>query len=351
MVTISPDVLTGVVELACRAPSVHNSQPWRLIAAGGELRLFFDPHRVPRATDHSGRQSVISCGALLDHLQVAAAAAGWHADVARFPNPNDLDHLATIEFHHREFVTEADRARAAAIMTRRTDRLPFATPQDWPVFEPVLRSTLDPGKAALYVLDDSDRRELIQASKLTGALRRYDASYQAELLWWTAPFEVADGVPYDTLATAGERDRVDVERDFPAGRHPDRAPRSGHDHSAIVVLSTGDDTRREALDCGEALSDVLLEATLAGLATCTLTHVTELEASRAIIKALTGGAEQPQLLIRIGEVPVRAEQPPPTPRRPISEVLQFATGGTSAPCGGGLPGAAMEIATVWGKAR
>lgn len=350
MVTISPDALTGVVELACRAPSVHNSQPWRLIAADGELRLFFDSHRVPRATDHSGRESVISCGALLDHLRVAAAAAGWHADIARFPNPNDLDHLATIEFHRREFVTEADRARAAAIPTRRTDRLPFAAPADWPVFEPVLRSTLDPEKAALYVLDDSDRSQLIQASKLTGALRRHDSSYQAELLWWTAPFEVADGVPYGTLATAGERERVDIAREFPTGEHPDREPRIRHDHSVILVLSTDDDTRREALDCGEALSDVLLEATLAGLATCTLTHVTELKASRGIIKALTGGTREPQLLIRIGEVPVRAEQPAPTPRRRISEVLQFTTGGTSDPCGGGPGDGALGQATVWGNA-
>ena len=109
--TIPLAKIEGAVLLACRAPSIHNSQPWRLIAADGELRLFFDSHRVPRATDHSGRESVISCGALLDHLRVAAAAAGWHADIARFPNPNDLDHLATIEFHRREFVTEADRAR------------------------------------------------------------------------------------------------------------------------------------------------------------------------------------------------------------------------------------------------
>ena len=58
----------------------------------------------------------------------------------------------------------------------------------------------------------------------------------------------------------------------------------------VAVLSTDGDGRREALGCGGALSAVLLEATLAGLATRTLTHITELEASRAIIRTLTGVA-------------------------------------------------------------
>ena len=121
--TMDQHVLSDVVRLACRAPSVHNTQPWRLVAENGELRLFLDPHRVPHATDLSGRESVISCGALLHHLGVAAAAAGWKANVARFPNPNDLDHLATIDFRRQEFVSEADQARAGAILRRRSDRL------------------------------------------------------------------------------------------------------------------------------------------------------------------------------------------------------------------------------------
>ena len=85
--TIDRQTLANVVQLACRAPSLHNSQPWRLIAEDGQLRVFLEPHRAPQATDRSGREVVISCGALLDHLVVAAAAAGWTAEVAHFPIP------------------------------------------------------------------------------------------------------------------------------------------------------------------------------------------------------------------------------------------------------------------------
>jgi hypothetical protein len=326
--TLDQHVLSDVVGLACRAPSVHNTQPWRLVAENGELRLFLDPHRVPHATDPAGRESVISCGALLHHLGVAAAAAGWKANVARFPNPNELDHLATIDFRRQEFVSEADRARAGAILRRRTDRLPFTAPAGWSFLEPVLRSAIDDDKAILSVLPATVRPQLAEASRLTESLRRYDNSYQAELQWWTAPFEVSDGVPYSALASASEREKVEIGRVFPAGAQPDHRTQTDHDaidhdDSVIAVLSTDGDGRREALGCGEVLSDVLMEATIAGLATCTLSHMTELEASRAIIRGLTGGAGDPQLLIRIGQVPALEDSPPPTPRRPLADVLTF----------------------------
>ena len=61
---------------------------------------------------------------------------------------------------------------------------------------------------------------------------------------------------------------------------------------------------------------------MAGLATCTLSHLTELDASRSVIRELIGGAGEPQLLIRIGEAPEPAAPQPVTPRRPLAEVLQ-----------------------------
>lgn len=91
---------------------------------------------------------LISCGAVLDHFRVAMQAAGWTINIDRFPNPNNLDHLAAIDFTPLSFVTDAHRARADAIGRRRTDRLPFAAPTDWKLFESMLRSTADPVSVA-----------------------------------------------------------------------------------------------------------------------------------------------------------------------------------------------------------
>ena len=36
------------VEVACRAPSLHNSQPWRWLASSTAVDLLVEPHRVVR---------------------------------------------------------------------------------------------------------------------------------------------------------------------------------------------------------------------------------------------------------------------------------------------------------------
>ena len=138
------------------------------------LQLFVDKERVLYATDRSGREAMISCGAVLDHFRVAMAAAGWTANVDRFPNPNNHYHLASIDFSPMEFVTDGHRRRANAILKRRTDRLPFAEPPDWDSFESTLRNTITGDAERLDVIADELRPELgggFGAHRITSALR------------------------------------------------------------------------------------------------------------------------------------------------------------------------------------
>jgi hypothetical protein len=318
---VSGDVIADAVGIACRAPSFHNSQPWQWIIDSAGLQLFADADRLVH-TDAGGREALMSCGAVLDHLRVAMAASGWTTNVDYFPNPNDRKHIASIDFTAMDFVTEAHRRRADAILIRRTDRLPFRAPVDWDSFEPMLRAAVDEDVALLDVLDAGARPMLAEASQLTESLRLYDSTYHAELGWWTAPFETTDGIPESSLVSAAESDRVDIGRTFPVTSHQDRRLDVGEDRSTIVVLSTHDNTRRDIVGCGEMLSAVLLEATMAGMASCTLTHMTEVEASRDVISGLTG-RPNPQVLIRLGMAPALESPPPPTPRRPLTDVLRY----------------------------
>jgi hypothetical protein len=318
---VNSDLIADAVHIASRAPSYHNSQPWQWVLEPGGLQLFVDPDRLVH-TDTSGREALISCGAALDHLRVVMAASGWATGVERFPNPNDHKHVAAMQFTKMPFVTEGHRRRANAILSRRTDRLPFRPPADAQSLELLLRATVDEDVAVLDVLGAEARPKLAEASQLTESLRLYDSTYHAELSWWTAPFGTTDGIPESSLVSAAESDRVDVGRTFPVTSHQDRRLDVGEDRSTILVLSARDDTRRDILGCGELLSAVLLEATMVGMATCTLTHMTEVAASRDIISALTG-RPYPQVLIRIGMAPVLEQTPPPTPRRPLTDVLRF----------------------------
>lgn len=320
---VDTQAIKAAVQLACRAPSLHNSQPWQWVVEGSTVMLFLDKDRILRGTDHTGREALFGCGAVLDHFRVAMAAAGWATNVDRLPNPNNRSHLASVDFSPMEFVTDAHRTRADAILRRRTDRLPFAEPSDWKPLAARLQRAVTSGAVRLDVVDEGLRGELADASNLTESLRLYDSAYHSELTSWTGPFEVDDGVPHSSLVSASENDRVGIDRSFPVNSHSERRAHLGRDKAQVLVLSTFDTERISLLECGEMLSAVLLEATVAGLATCTLTNITELWPGRDIVATLIGQPTTPQLLIRVGVAPQLEEQPPPpTPRRPIDEVFE-----------------------------
>ena len=89
------------VERALRAPSVHNTQPWRWRVDDDAVQLHADWTRHLVATDPDRRDLVLSCGAALHHLLVALAARGLEADVDRLPDPDDTGHLATVTLRRR----------------------------------------------------------------------------------------------------------------------------------------------------------------------------------------------------------------------------------------------------------
>ncbi|MGD9618913.1 MAG: NAD(P)H nitroreductase [Mycolicibacterium sp.] len=314
-------VLREAVALACRAPSVHNSQPWKWVSDGSVLHLFADRDRLVPVIDRAGREMILSCGAVLDHLRVAISAAGWDTQVTCFPDRTDADHVAVVEFSPSAGLDTTQCRRAEAIPRRRTDRLPLAAPHDWPALEATLRAVVEGDAVMLAVVADDDRAQLAAASRLTESIRRQDPTYQSELRWWTSPFELEQGIPASARVSVSEADRVDVARSFPTTGYGARRARLGPDHAKIVVLSTASDSRSEVLRCGEVLSTVLLDCAVAGSATCALTHLTEIAPSRRLISQLTGQPGLAQVLIRVGQALPEGEHPPATPRRPAAEVL------------------------------
>lgn len=320
-ITATDEVIENAIGAACRAPSLHNSQPWQWVLCRGEVQLFLDPSRV-MATDHSARQALIGCGATLGHLRVAMAGVGWLSHVERFPNPANSNHLATFTFSPLAYVSDRDKLRAQAVWKRRTDRLPFSAVTEWDAFEPIAVSCVNSGTVHLEVLPERIRPQLIKAAELAESLRLYNTVYHDELCWWTAPFENSEGIPYSALVSATEGDRVGIGRVFPTHRRPERRLEIPEDHAKILLISTDNYEPADALASGEVLSSVLLECTMAGLATCPITHVTEVAVARELIQSYMNHDALPQILVRVGVVPATEKTPPATPRRKLSEVLR-----------------------------
>ena len=56
---------------AGRAPSLHNSQPWRFRVTARVIELYADPERTLPVADPDGREQRMACGAALFNLRLA----------------------------------------------------------------------------------------------------------------------------------------------------------------------------------------------------------------------------------------------------------------------------------------
>lgn len=319
--TIEETVLSAL-EMANRAPSVHNSQPWRWMLEPHSVHLYVDRSRLLPALDPTGLEMVLSCGAALHHARIAFPALGWRARVHRLPNPAQPDHLASIEVGSRR-TSDVDTVAvelATAIARRRTDRRPFRPD---PVSDRLLTALTGAAGAedcALVLAVDTDsRRALLTAIEQGGSAERGSAEYRRELAGWTGSrLTFAEGVPARNLPEDG--DSGTPARDFGAGELPVPVLDDG---AVLGVIATDGDGLENRLRAGEALSAVLLSATSAGLATCPLSQVTEVpQAREAVREQVLLGAGEPQIALRVGW-PVTAEFPAPaTGRRPVSDSIE-----------------------------
>src|SRR5690348_7387958 len=87
------DAMTGYLEsdlrraagAAIRAPSLHNSQPWRFRLREGGIEVLADPDRQLAVADSGGWAVRIACGAATLNARLALAVHGTPADVAIRP--------------------------------------------------------------------------------------------------------------------------------------------------------------------------------------------------------------------------------------------------------------------------
>src|SRR5215470_10492638 len=319
-----PRTVRSALTLASRAPSLNNSQPWRWRLAPSSLHLYADFDRQLAIVDPTGRELVISCGAILHHARVAFGSLGWRLHVHRLPNPAEPGHLAALEFSRPPEVDEQAVRLANAASTRHSDRRPYLLDRvpDELLGQLIAAAEAEHGSLTI-VSSEAHRRDLILALAQVNAMQRTDPAYRAELAAWAGRSHVAkEGVPASNLRAPDPFGRSVLGRDFTPAGSGGLVSAPIDDGAVFAVLSTELDDRGSWLRAGEALSAVLLDATAAGLATCALSQVAESQLARNLVRSgvLTGMGE-PQVALRIGW-PITAEFPAPlTQRRSFEEVV------------------------------
>jgi nitroreductase len=314
-----PDVETmrSALMLAVKAPSVHNTQPWRWRVGEHSVHLYAHRQLHLEHTDPDARDFMLSCGAALNHCEIAFAALGWRAETHRFPNPDAPDHLAALELH-RHTATEAEIALAAAIPRRRTDRRRYGSSTVAPRDLALIRSRATSPEVTVRRVDDVPalRKMVAEAARRHAA----DHGYTAELATWSGRYAATSGVP--ARSTPKSDGSVSARVFAGAALSQPSGSEQETDNAVVLALGTADDTDMSRLRAGEASSLTLLTATTLGLASCPMTEPLEVAETRDAVRTqFFDGEYYPQMLIRIGWGLLNADPLPPTPRRPLSDAV------------------------------
>lgn len=304
-----PATTARLLSLASRAPSIANSQPWLWRTDGAAVELYADVRRQLRADDPRGRQLMVSCGAAVHHLGVAAAALGLRPRVERVPvRSGDRPLVARVVLPGCPTeVQEHEASRSphgsapdvlAAIQGRRTDRTRFTT---WPVpvdrVASLARAAASQGAGALPVVDAVDKARL---SSLVLA-----------------------------AADTGSRE----------GRRPADAPGDLEHTDGALVLYGGEDDADDWVTAGMGLSALWLEAARSGLGVVPLSAPVENDGTHRLIRqGILEDRGAPVLVVRVSWAPIGRGHLPGTSRHPWHEHLEVAgtdgrptTGGDQGP--------------------
>lgn len=317
---VSEDV-SGLITLASRAPSLHNSQPWRFRDADGVIELRADPARGLRLADPSSRELVISCGAALTNLEVGVRALGLSPRVRLLPVPADRQLLATVCGGPGRQPAPAELTVLAAITHRHSHRGAFSPvrPSDGVLAE--LRQAAAVHGARLTIIPaGAGSDELRRLAWLADDAQHQVRGWAAETVSWAAQPGCSrrDGVPATAYSALADRSGSALPaRDFSCGQAWGRGDPPAAGGSVLAVLTTAGDHPVDWLLAGRALQYVLLRAASEWLFASFTTQPLELPDLRAAVGRTCRLNQFPQMLFRLGYTSVT----PQTPRRPVHEVL------------------------------
>ncbi len=311
--------VAALVEALTAAPSLHNTQPWRVRRIDRGLQLRANLRRWLPATDVGGRELRLSCGAGLLNMRLALAAAGFRPVVELLPAGTDPAVLATIRPGERVRPTREETALAAAIPRRHSDRGAFRPEAVTVAHRLQLRRAAEREGAWLHGVSDPDEqarlRELMERAH---RVQLADPGFARDWKTWTGREDgELVGVPRRSGGTPPEGNDDWMLRDFTHGARPPAAedPAGFDPAPLLLVIATHRDLPVAHLRAGQALQRVLLTATALGLSSSILSALVEVAGTRTDLGRLIGPGVHPQILVRVGH---GSGTPLPAPRSAVS---------------------------------
>jgi Nitroreductase family len=315
-----------VADTAVKAPSVHNTQPWRFHHGQHEVSISANNERQVKIADPQGREMMISCGAALFNMRVALRYLGWVPKTRVLPD-HDLPNLvARVSWDQQVPPLEYEKELFHQIARRRTHRGGFdPTPLPDELLAALPEQAAKENATLTLLTHDQQRAGALAAVVEAGdyALRLDVERAKEEARWAPGPdSHRQDGVPTTAYPAHPEQTEPSFRsRDYAHGHGwglpPDAEDPVVRSAGVVGLLTTSVDQPADWIHAGQALQRVLLVASSYNVAAALHSQPLEIPLLRDFIRVHLGGRAYPQMVLRLGATSEKAV----SVRRPVDEVL------------------------------
>ena len=313
-----------LLRYAVLAPSGHNTQPWKFAISDEGVLVYSEQERRLPVADPDDRELVMSIGAAIMNLRVAAARFAFSSEVAPTPDPDNADLLALVRLKEGGGADQAQGELFEAIVRRRTNRFHYENKSLSESDLVKLAGVGRMGGAAVRIITEAQVKSALAGLLFEGDVTRMsDKAFREELALWMRPAntEEYDGLAGDSLGLSGMISRMApwMTKTFNMGKSTGKKDRALAKESAALVVALSGDQRADLLDAGQLFEKFVLTGTLLGVQYSFFNLAVEVPELRQKIKALLAVEELPQLLFRIGYT--AAGELKPAARLPLEDVF------------------------------
>jgi len=312
-----------LLRYAVLAPSSHNTQPWTFTIVPEGIEVFADYTRSLPHVDGDSRELLMSVGAAIMNLRIAAAHFGFESAVLYHGSAYQTPPVALVTLKET-CDPDLELSRLfPAILTRRTNRRPFDGEPVGPKALASLCDLADDHPDSVRFLLPQTRMRIAELVAQGDRLQMENRAVREELADWVRPARTnaSDGICADAFGIPDLLTPVAASliRKVDLGGMQARRDAQLVGTTPLLMMITAEDDQRSLLEAGQVLERLLLTATLAGLQYSFMNQPVQVTTLRALLTPLVRSPHPPQLLIRIGYAPPVARA---MPRRNVRDVIQ-----------------------------
>lgn len=310
-----------IVRLASKAPSGHNTQPWRFRISDDEITILPNYKVTLPVVDPDNRELFISLGCAVENLFIASEHLGYKAQInSCCPEGITINLIRASGIQDNPLFTEIEK--------RQTNRNLYNGKRISEETLEKIKSIRKETKVQLYILEKENAiaQTIKEYIKEGNKIQMNDKPFKTELLSWmrfnTKQVErTQDGLSYQVFGSPALPQCIakPIVSMFLKPNPQNKSDMKKIDSSShLVVFTTCTNTFKEWINSGRTLQRFLLKLTEEGISCAFMNQPCEIETLVPKLQsALSVNDEYPTILLRIGY----AKPAPYSPRKEIEKIL------------------------------